>query len=64
MKGISPGPFTEEFLTREQGRLRLLGSLCMAGDTASCVLAMMGLSRLCSSMHHSADAPVTTACCR
>ncbi|CAK0739959.1 hypothetical protein CVIRNUC_001213 [Coccomyxa viridis] len=31
VKGISPGPFTEEFLTREQGTLRLLGSLCMAG---------------------------------
>ena len=41
MKGISPGPFTEEFLTREQGTLRLLGSLCMAGDTSSCMFAMM-----------------------
>ena len=41
VKGMSPGPFTEEFLTREQGTLRLLGSLCMAGDTSSCVFAMI-----------------------
>ena len=46
MKGISPGPFTEEFLTREQGTLRLLGALCMAGDIASCMLAMMAVVSL------------------
>ena len=51
VKGISPGPFTEEFLTREQGTLRLLGSLCMAGDTSICVFAMMEWPPLCSSMH-------------
>ena len=47
MKGISPGPFTEEFLTREQGTLRLLGSLCMAGDTSSCVFLLIEWSALC-----------------
>ncbi len=32
MKGVSPGPFTEEFLTVQQRRLRILGGLSMAGE--------------------------------
>ena len=62
MKGISPGPFTEEFLIREQGTLRLLGSLCMAGDTSSCVFAMIEQSPLCSSMYPLRIWPLCTAC--
>ena len=36
VKGVSPGPFTEEFLTRQQRNLRILGGLCMAGDAQQC----------------------------
>jgi hypothetical protein len=36
VKGVSPGPFTEEFLTRQQRTLRILGGLCMAGDAQQC----------------------------
>ena len=31
VKGVSPGPFTEEFLTAQQRNLRILGGLSMAG---------------------------------
>ena len=32
VKGVSPGPFTEAFLTAEQTKLRVLGGLSMAGE--------------------------------
>ena len=32
VKGVSPGPFTEEFLTVQQRNLRILGGLSMAGE--------------------------------
>lgn len=36
VKGVSPGPFTEEFLTKQQRTLRILGGLCMAGNVQGC----------------------------
>lgn len=35
VKGVSPGPFTEEFLGKQQRNLRILGGLCMAGTEVS-----------------------------